>query len=155
MYSVYACTQCMLVLSECLYSVYACTQCMLVLSICVHSVYASSAKQNSFRAEWLRQSGRTPSEPSETPQWRSTPRPASIQRVALYITLQSLFHCLFASYQSPILNDHSGVVANCGNTSECVHWVSACIQIAMRWVMLRISLLAFHLPARQMQFSLY
>jgi hypothetical protein len=114
----------------------------------------TSAKKYSVWAEWLRQSGRTPLEPSETPRWRITPRPASIQRVALYIALRSLFHCLFAFCRSPILNDHSGVVANCDNTSEWVHWVRACIAIAMRWVTLRISLLVFLLPARKMQFSL-
>ena len=114
----------------------------------------SSAKKYSVRAEWLHQSGRTPSEPSETPRWWSTPRPASIQRITLYIPLRSLFHCLFAFCRSPILNDHSGIVANCDNTSELVHWVRACIGIAMQWVTLRISLLAFLLPARKMQFSL-
>jgi len=114
----------------------------------------SSAKKYSVRAEWLRQSGRAPSEPSETPQWRITPRPASMQRVALNIALQSLFHCLFAFCRSPILNDHSGVVANFDNTSEWVHSVRAGIGIAMRWVTLLISLLAFLLPVRKMQFSL-
>jgi hypothetical protein len=115
---------------------------------------STSAKKYSVRAEWLRQSGRAPSEPAEKPRWRIIPRPASIQRVAFYITLRSLFHCLFAFCRSPILNDHSGVVANCDNTSEWVHWVRACIGIAMRWVTVRISLLAFLLPSRKMQFSL-
>jgi len=118
------------------------------------TISPTSAKKYSVRAEWLRQSGRTPSEPSETPRWRITPRPASIQRVALYIALRSLIHCLFAFCRSPILNDHSGAVANCDNTLEWVDWVRACIGIAMRWVTLRISLLAFLLPARKMQFSL-
>jgi hypothetical protein len=112
-------------------------------------------KKYSVRAEWLRHSGRASSEPSETPRLRITPRPASIQRVALNIALRSLVHCLFAFCWSPILNDHSGVVANCDNTSEWVHWVRACIGIAMRWVTLPISLLAFLLPARKMQLSLY
>jgi hypothetical protein len=49
--------------------------------------YGTSAKNISVRAEWLRQSGCAPSEPSETPQWRITPRPASIQRVAFHIAL--------------------------------------------------------------------
>jgi hypothetical protein len=124
------------------------------LSIIDRNWAAPSRKKYSVRAEWLRQSGRTQSEPSETPGWRITPAPASIQRVALYIALRSLFHCLFAFCRSPILNDHSGVVANCDNTSEWVHWVRACIGIAMRWVTLRISLVAFLLPARKMQFSL-
>jgi len=120
-----------------------------------HIVTASSAKKYSVRAEWLRQSGRAPSELSETLWWWITLHPASIQRVALHITLRSLFHYLFVFCRSPILIDHSGVVANCDNTSEWVHWVRACIGIAMRWVTLRISLLAFLLPARKMQFSLY
>jgi len=112
------------------------------------------SKKNSVQAEWLHQSGRAPSEASETPRWWITSRPASIQHVALYIALRSLFHCLFAFCRSPILNDHSGAMANCDNTSEWVRWVRACIGIAMRWVKLQISLLAFHLPARKMQFSL-
>ena len=96
----------------------------------------TSAKNISVRAEWLRQSGRAPSEPSETPRWRVTPRPASIPRVALHIALRSLFHRLFSLCRSPILNERSGVVANCDHTSEWVHWVRACFGIAMRWVTL-------------------
>ena len=46
-------------------------------------------------------------------------------------------------------------MANCDNTSQCVYWVCTCNGIALRWVTLQISLLAFHLPARNMQFSLY
>jgi hypothetical protein len=46
-------------------------------------------------------------------------------------------------------------VANCDNTSEWVHWVRACIGIAMRWVTLRICLLELLPPVRKMQFSLY
>ena len=57
--------------------------------------------------------------------------------------------------RSPMLNESSGVVANCDHMSEWVHWVRACIGIAMRWVTLRKSLLTFLLPARKMQFSLY
>ena len=90
--------------------------------------HTTSAKNISVRAEWLRQSGRAPSEPSETPRWRITPCPASIPRVALYITLQSPFRRFFSFCRSPI---HSGVVANCDHTSEWVHWVHACIGIAM------------------------
>ena len=41
------------------------------------------------------------------------------------------------------LKKHTGVVANCDHTSEWVHWVHACIGIAMQWVTLRKSLLAF------------
>jgi hypothetical protein len=47
----------------------------------------SLAKNISVRAEWLCQSGRAPSEPSETPWWRITARRASIQRVAFQIAL--------------------------------------------------------------------
>ena len=54
----------------------------------------SSAKNISVRAEWLRQSGRAPSEPSETPRWRITPHPASIPHVTLHIALRSQF-CRF------------------------------------------------------------
>jgi len=115
----------------------------------------ASAKKFSVRPEWLRQSGRAPSEPSETPRWRVTPPAASIPRVTLHIALRSLFHRFFLLCRSPILNERSGVVANCDHTSEWVHWVRACIGIAMRWVTLRKSLLAFLLPERKMQFSLY
>jgi len=81
--------------------------------------------------------------------------PASIRHVALYIALQSLFYHFFAFSRSPILNDYACVVANCDHTSEWVHWVCACIWIAMWCVKLRQLLLAFLLPARKMQFSLY
>ena len=91
----------------------------------------ASAKNISVRAEWLRQSGRAPSEPSETPRWRTTQRPASIRRVALHIALRSPFCHFFSPCRSAILNKHSGVVANCVYTSEWVHWVHACIRIAM------------------------
>ena len=103
--------------------------------------------------EWLRQSGRAPSEPSEAPQRGITLRPALMQRIALYIALQSLLHHFFVLCQSPILNEYSGIVANCDHTSEWVHWVRACIRIPMHWVTLRKSLLAFLLPACKIQFS--
>jgi len=48
-----------------------------------------SAKNISVWADWLRQSGRTPSELSEIPQWRIAPRPASISRVELHIAVSS------------------------------------------------------------------
>ena len=90
-----------------------------------------SAKIISVRAEWLRQSGRAPSELSETPRWRITPRPASIPCVALHIALRSPFRRFFLLCPSPILNKHSGFGANCDHMSEWVHWVHACIGIAM------------------------
>jgi len=105
--------------------------------------WSPSAKNISVRAEWLRQSGRAPSEPSETPRWRITPRPASRPRVASHIALHSPFRRFFSLCRSPILNKHCGVVANCDHRSEWVHWVHACIGIAMQWVTLRKSLLAF------------
>jgi len=115
----------------------------------------ASANNISVKVEWLGQSGRTLSEPSETPWWRITPRPASIPSVALHIALRSLCQRFYLLCRSPILNEHSGIVANRDPTLEWVHWVHACIGIAMRWVMLQKSLLAFLLPARKMQFSLY
>jgi len=115
----------------------------------------ASAKNISVRAEWLRQSGCAPSEPSETPWWRITPRPPSIPHVGLHIALRSLFHRFFLLCQSPILNERSGVVAYCDHASEWVNWVRTCIGSAMRWVTLQKSLVAFLLPARKMQFSLY
>jgi hypothetical protein len=48
---------------------------------------SASAKNISVRAECLCQSGRTPSEPSETPRWRITPHPGSLPRIALHIAL--------------------------------------------------------------------
>jgi len=48
-----------------------------------------------------------------------------------------------------------GVVANCDHTSDWVHSVHACIGIAMQWVMLQKSLLAFLLPLHTIPFSLY
>jgi hypothetical protein len=68
----------------------------------------------------------------------------------LHIALRSLFHCFFLLCRSSILNEGSGVVANSDHTSEWVHWVRACIGIAMQWVMLRKSLLTFLLPGRKM-----
>jgi len=115
----------------------------------------TSAKNISVWAEWLGQSGRTPSEPLETPQWRITLHPASIPCIALHIALRSRFHHFFSLCRSPISNEHSGLVANCNHRSELVHWVRACIGIAMQWVTLRKSLLAFLLPASTIQFSLY
>jgi len=47
----------------------------------------------------------------------------------------------FSLCRSPILNKHSGVVANCDHMSEWVHWVHAFIEIAMQLVTLRKSLL--------------
>jgi len=115
----------------------------------------SSAKNISVRVEWLCQSGRALSEPSETPWWRITLRLASIPRVTLQIALRSLFQHFFSLCWSPILNEYSGVVANSDCTLELVHWVRACIGIGMRWVTLQKSLLALLLPARKMQFSFY
>ena len=78
----------------------------------------TSAKNISFRADWLHDSRRAPSELSETPRWWIAPRPASIQCVTLHIALRSPFHRFFSLCQSAILNKRSGIVANCGHTSE-------------------------------------
>jgi hypothetical protein len=85
----------------------------------------------SVRAEWLRQSGRAPSEPSETPRWRITQCAASIPCVALHGTLRSPFRRFFLLCRSPISNKHAGFGANCDHISEQVHSVHACIVIAM------------------------
>ena len=98
--------------------------------------HPASAKNISVWAEWLRQSGSAQSEPSETPRWPITQRPASIPHVALHIALRSPFRHFFSLCRSPIINKHAGVVANCDHTSEWVHWVHACIGIAMQWVTL-------------------
>jgi len=84
---------------------------------------ATSAKNISVRAEWLRQSGHVPSEPSETPRWQTTLRPAPIGCVALHITLRLQFRRFVSPCRYPIVNDHRGVVANCDHMSEWVHWV--------------------------------
>jgi len=83
----------------------------------------SSAKNISVRAEWLRQSGCAPSEPSKTPRWQNTLHQAPIERVALHITDQSQFRRLLLLWRYPIVNDHCGVVANFDHTSEWVDWV--------------------------------
>ena len=59
------------------------------------------------------------------------------------------FHCIFSHCQSPILNKHTGVVAYCDNVLKWVHWVNACIGIAMRWVTMRKHHLSFLLPTRK------
>jgi hypothetical protein len=99
----------------------------------------ASAKNISIRAEWLHQSRRTLSEPSETPSWLMTPRPVSMPRVALHIALRSLFWCFVSLCWSPNFNKHTGIVANCDHTPECVHWVQACIGIPMQWDAAKIS----------------
>ena len=114
-----------------------------------------SAKNISVRAEWVRQSGRGQSELSETSWWRLTPCLALIWRVALHITLLSRIHHFFSLCPSPFLNEYSGVVANCDNSSEWVHWERTCVGIAMGWVTPRKPHFVFLLPARKMQFSLY
>jgi hypothetical protein len=68
---------------------------------------------------------------------------ASIPCVALHIALWSPFLPFFLLCQSSILNTHSGVVANCDHRLEWVHWIHACIGIAMQWVPLRKSLHTF------------
>jgi hypothetical protein len=92
---------------------------------------STSAKNISVWADWLCQSGRAPSGPSETPQWRIPSRLASEPRVKLHITLRSPFRHFLSLCRSPTLNKHSGIVANCEHTSEWVHCVHACIGIAM------------------------
>jgi len=92
---------------------------------------SSPVKNISVQAEWLRQSGRVPSELSETPRWVITPHAASIPCVALHIALWSPFRHFFLLCRSPISNKHSGFGANCDHKSEWVHWVHACIRIAM------------------------
>jgi hypothetical protein len=100
---------------------------------CTHHAdsQGTSAKIIYVWVDWLRQSGRAPSQPSETPRWRITLRPASIARVELHIAIRSPFPRFFSVCRSPILNKHSGVVANCDPTLEWVHCVHACIGIAM------------------------
>jgi len=92
--------------------------CVFVIPIAI-----TSAKNITVRAEWLCQSGRAPSEPSETPRWKTTPRPAPIRRVALHIAPRSQFRRFFSLCRYPIVNEHCGVVANCDHTSDWVHWV--------------------------------
>jgi len=72
------------------------------------------------------------SEPSETPRWQITLRPVSTPHVGSHITLWSPFCHFFPLSRSPISKEHSGVVANCDHTSEWVHWVHACIGIAIQ-----------------------
>jgi len=82
-----------------------------------------SGRNGSVRAEWLRQSGRAPSEPSEPPRWQTTLRPVPKRRVALHIALRSQFRHFFWLCRYPIVHENCRVVANCDHTSEWVHWV--------------------------------
>ena len=66
-------------------------------------LWSTSAKNISVRAEWLRQSGRAPSEPSETPRWQITPRLASLPCVALHIAVRSQFRRFFLRLCKSIL----------------------------------------------------
>ena len=59
--------------------------------------------------------------------------------VAFQIALWKLFHRFFTLCQSPNLNKQSSGGANCDHTSECVHWVQACIRIAMQCDAAKIS----------------
>jgi len=56
---------------------------------------ATSANNNSIRAEWLRQSGRALSEPSETPRWQITLCLAPIPHITLCIAHRSQFRHFF------------------------------------------------------------
>jgi len=118
------------------------------------SLSNSLAKKNSVWAEWHSHSQRGQTEPSETSQWRILPCWALIIHVPLHSTLPSQFHHFLLLCPSSILNKHSGGVANCDHTLECVHWVCACIGIAMQWVTLQKPLLTFLVPACKMPFSL-
>jgi len=113
------------------------------------------AKISFVQARWLRQCGHGLSAMAETPWLQNSLHLTSIPQVALHIALQSQFHHFFSLSRSPISKKHSGVVANSDHTSEWVYWVCSCIRIALQWVTLRKSLLAFLLPARKAQFSLY
>jgi len=105
---------------------------MLEAEATLRGQHVTSAKNTSVWAEWLCQSGHAPSEPSETPWWWISLSPASIPRVVLHIALPLPFRSFFSLCRSPILNKHSGIVANCDHTSEWVHLVHACIGIAMQ-----------------------
>jgi len=83
-------------------------QCILIIPI--------GKKNICVCANCLRQSGRAPSEPSETPRWRITLRLASTPRVKLHIALRSPFRRFFYLCRSPTLNKPSGVVANWDHT---------------------------------------
>jgi hypothetical protein len=101
--------------------------------MCLSESYPVTASANniSVRVEWLRQSGSAPSEPSETPQWWNTPRPASILWVMMHIALQLPFRRFFLLCRAPMLNKHCGVGTNSDHTSEWVHAGHACVGIAM------------------------
>jgi len=96
------------------------------ISLCCPQLYhhrkntATLAKTISFWAEWIHQSGRSLSEPSEIPRWQIARRPASIPRVVSHIALQSQCPHFFSLCGSPILNEHPGVLANFDHKSEWV-----------------------------------
>jgi len=92
----------------------------------------TSVKRISIRVESLSRNWCALSPPWETPLWRMTPRLVSIQLIAVFINLWSLFHHFFSFCRSPVLNDHSGDVANCDHTSEWIDCVHMWIGIWMR-----------------------
>jgi hypothetical protein len=106
------------------------------------------------RGECLSLSGPAPLDPSLTTSRRNTLPAVLIQRVAFHVSLRLLFYHFCSFCRFLILNDLSCFVANCDHTSEWVHLVCTWIGIAMRWVTLQKSLLAFLLPPLKMQFSL-
>ena len=69
--------------------------------------------------------------------WLLHARP-SLPCVASHIALWTLFGHFFSLCRSSNLNKHSGIVANCDDTSDCVHWVHTCIRIAMQCYAARI-----------------
>jgi len=81
--------------------------------------------------KYFRPGGMAQSEPSETPWSQTTPHQVSIPPVAWHNALQLLFHRFLWLCLSPIVNEHSGVGANCDHMSEWVHWVHVCTYIAM------------------------
>jgi len=128
---------------------------IMMLSVAVSLQRNIMIKKNSVRAECLLWSRRGPSEPSETSKWQLTPCEALLPHITLHIALPLRFTHLFSLTQCPVLNQYSSIVANWNHMSEWVHWVRACIGIAIGWVTPRKPLLVFLLPACKMQFSLY
>jgi len=80
------------------------------------AAFVTSAKNIAVWAEWLRQSGRAPSEPWETPRWHNARCPAPIPCVTLHITLPSRLCRFFLLYRYPIVNKHSVTIRQNGST---------------------------------------
>ena len=114
-------------------------------------IIRSSARNISFRVEWLSLSGRAPLEPLETPRRQITLSPALVICVVLHTVRFSLFRRFILLCMSPISTIHWGIGANCDHTSEWVQWVHAFIGIAIG----DAALISAHIPSTLLSRSVW